>query len=260
MAGGTDERATVEAGSGAAAASIDAREVERFGALADAWWDEAGEFKPLHKLNPVRLAYVRDAALRRFGRDAKALRPLDGLAILDIGCGGGLLTEPLARLGARVVGIDAAERNVEAARRHAAVNGLAIEYRATSAEALAAEGQRFDLVLNMEVVEHVADVDAFLAASLALVKPGGLMILATLNRTLQSYAFAIVGAEMVLRWLPRGTHDWNRFLRPSELAKALRAHGGRIAALTGVVYSPITGRFALGDDLAVNYMALVERA
>jgi 2-polyprenyl-6-hydroxyphenyl methylase/3-demethylubiquinone-9 3-methyltransferase len=253
------------AGSGAAA-SVDPREVERFSALADAWWEPEGEFRPLHKLNPVRLAYVRDRAAARFGRDPKSPRALEGLEVLDIGCGGGILAEPLARLGAHVVGIDAAPRNIEAAKRHAAQSGLAIDYRALSAEDLARGTQRFDLVLNMEVVEHVADVASFLGTSLELLKPpgkdrpGGAMVLATLNRTPQSFAFAIVGAEMLLRWLPRGTHDWSRFLRPSELAATLRAHDAHVLELTGVSYSPLTGRFALGRDLSVNYMALVERA
>lgn len=246
-------------GAGAAASSIDPREVERFSALAEAWWDPNGEFRPLHKLNPVRLAYVRDRAAARFGRDRKAPAPLAGLDILDIGCGGGLLAEPLARLGARVTGIDAAPRNIEIARLHAAEAGLAIDYRTASAEDLVGEAKRFDLVLNMEVVEHVANVDAFLGASLDLLKPGGMMVIATLNRTPQSFAFAIVGAEMILRWLPRGTHDWSRFLRPSELGSAVRAHGARILELTGVGYSLLTDRFALSRDLSVNYMALVAR-
>jgi 2-polyprenyl-6-hydroxyphenyl methylase / 3-demethylubiquinone-9 3-methyltransferase len=252
-------------GAASAAASIDPREIERFSALAEAWWDPKGEFRPLHKLNPVRLAYVIDRAAARFGRDKKAPSPLAGLDILDIGCGGGLLAEPLARLGAKVTGIDAAPRNIEIARRHAAETGVAIDYRATSAEALAGETQRFDLVLNMEVVEHVADVDAFLGASLDLLKPagplkpGGMMVIATLNRTPQSFAFAIVGAEMILRWLPRGTHDWSRFLRPSELGSVLRAQGARILELTGISYSLLTDRFAPSRDLSVNYMALVER-
>jgi 2-polyprenyl-6-hydroxyphenyl methylase/3-demethylubiquinone-9 3-methyltransferase len=239
--------------------SVDPAEVARFSALAEAWWDPLGKFRPLHKLNPVRVAYVRDRACARFDRDPKAERPLEGLALLDIGCGGGLLCEPLARLGARVTGIDAAERNVAIARAHAAESGLAIDYQATTAEALAAAGRHFDIVLNMEVVEHVADVGAFLGASAALLRPGGFMVVATLNRTPQSFALAIVGAEYVLRWLPRGTHDWRKFLRPSELATQLRAHGARISELTGVRYSPLSDRFALGTDLSCNYMALVEK-
>ena len=240
------------------AASVDPAEVARFSALAESWWDPLGKLRPLHKLNPVRIAYVRDRAADRFGRDPKGERPLHGLDLLDIGCGGGLLAEPMARLGARVVGIDASERNIGVARAHADAGGLAIDYRAGTAETLASAGERFDLVLNMEVVEHVADVGAFLGACCALVKPGGMMVIATLNRTPQSFVFAILGAELVLGWLPRGTHDWRKFLRPSELARELRRHGARIAELVGVRYSPLTDRFALGEDISVNYMALVE--
>ncbi len=239
--------------------SVDAGEIARFARLAKAWWDPRGAFRPLHKLNPVRLAFVRARAASHFGRDAKALRPLEGLEVLDIGCGGGLLCEPLARLGAKVSGIDAEPGSIAAARAHAAESGLAIDYGAATAEELASGGRRFDIVLNMEVVEHVADVQGFLAASLELLKPRGIMVVATLNRTPQSFAFAIVGAEYLLGWLPRGTHDWRKFLRPSELAAELRASGARLSELTGVRYSPLTDRFALSDDLSVNYMALVEK-
>lgn len=241
-------------------ASVDPDEVARFSALAEAWWDPLGKFRPLHKLNPVRLAYVRDKICARLGRDPKTERPLDGLTILDIGCGGGLLCEPLARLGAEVVGIDASARNIEIAAAHAATSGLTIDYRACTAETLVEEARQFDVVLNMEVVEHVADVAAFLSASLALLKRDGLMVLATLNRTPQSFALAIIGAEYVLRWLPRGTHDWRKFLRPSELAARLRTAGGAIRELAGIRYSPLSDRFSLSDDLSVNYMALVEKA
>jgi 2-polyprenyl-6-hydroxyphenyl methylase/3-demethylubiquinone-9 3-methyltransferase len=234
--------------------------VARFAALAEAWWDPEGAFRPLHRLNPVRLAYLRDRLAAHFRRDAKAETPLAGLRILDIGCGGGLLSEPLARLGARVTGIDASERNIEIARAHAAASGLAVDYRATTAEALAESGARFDAVANMEVVEHVADLDEFLRASCALLAPGGVMAVATINRTPQSFALAIVGAEYLLRWLPRGTHDWRKFIRPSELAARLRAQGARLVELKGVRYSPLTGRFALSEDLSVNYMALVAAA
>ncbi len=241
-------------------ASVDPDEVAKFAALADDWWDPAGKFAPLHRLNPARLTFIRDriAALR--DRDPLAERPLAGLRVLDIGCGGGLLCEPLTRLGAQVTGIDAAEPNVAAAARHAAEAGLDIDYRHTTAEALAAEalaagGQGFDLVLNMEVVEHVADVKAFLQASAALAAPGGAMALATLNRTPKSFAFAIVGAEYLLRWLPRGTHDWRKFLRPSELVTQLRAAGLETKELTGVAYNPLTGAWHLAPrDLDVNYM------
>ena len=241
-------------------ASVDPEEIAKFAALADDWWDPAGKFAPLHKLNPARLTFIRDRIAAHQGRDPLAERPLAGLRVLDIGCGGGLLCEPLTRLGAEVTGIDAAETNVAAAARHAAEAGLDIDYRHTTAEALAAEtlaagGTHFDLVLNMEVVEHVADVKAFLQASAALVAPGGAMVLATLNRTPKSFAFAIVGAEYLLRWLPRGTHDWRKFLRPSELVTQLHAAGLETKELTGVAYNPLTGAWHLAArDLDVNYM------
>ena len=232
-------------------ASVDPDEVAKFAALAGEWWDPAGTFAPLHRLNPARLTFIRDRIAAHNGRDPLAERPLAGLRVLDIGCGGGLLCEPMARLGAAVTGIDAAEKNVAVAAEHAAEAGLDIDYRHSTAEALAAEalaaetragnGAGFDLVLNMEVVEHVADVAAFLQASAALVGPGGAMTLATLNRTAKSFALAIVGAEYLLRWLPRGTHDWRRFLRPSELVVYLRAAGLETRELTGVVYNPLTG-------------------
>ncbi len=241
-------------------ASVDPVEVAKFAALAGEWWDPAGKFAPLHRLNPARLTFIRDRIAAHAGRDPLAERPLAGLRVLDIGCGGGLLSEPMARLGAAVTGIDAAERNVAVAADHAAEAGLDIDYRHTTAEALAAEarggnGAGYDLVLNMEVVEHVADVTAFLQASAALVAPGGAMALATLNRTPKSFALAIVGAEYILRWLPRGTHDWRRFLRPSELVAYLRAAGLETRELTGVTYNPLTGAWRLAPgDLDVNYM------
>ena len=239
-------------------ASVDAEEVTKLSASAEEWWDPAGRFRPLHRLNPVRLAFIRDRVATHAGRDPLAERPLQGLRLLDIGCGGGLLAEPLARLGAEVVGIDASQENVEVAALHAARSGLAIDYRQTSAEALAEDlttpGARFDAVVNMEVVEHVADAAAFLHASAALVEPGGAMVLATLNRTPKAFALAIVGAEYVLGWLPRGTHDWRRFLRPSELAALLRDGGLEIAELTGVAYNPLTAAWRLARDLDVNYM------
>ncbi len=240
-------------------ASVDPEEVAKLSASAEEWWDPAGRFRPLHRLNPVRLAFIRDRVAAHAGRAALAERPLEGLSVLDIGCGGGLLSEPMRRLGAEVVGIDASAENVEVAALHAAESGLAIDYRHATAEALAADltttGARFDVVLNMEVVEHVADVGVFLAASAALVKPGGAMVLATLNRTPKAFALAIVGAEYLLGWLPRGTHDWRRFLRPSELAAQLRGHGLEVVEMTGVVYNPLTAAWHLARDLDVNYMA-----
>lgn len=241
------------------AGSVDRAEIAKFEAMAAAWWDPAGKFRPLHRLNPVRIGFIRDRACQHFGRDPKAPRPLEGLTLLDIGCGGGLIAEPMARLGARVVGLDAAERNIQIARAHAAESGLAIDYRHETAEALRDRGQQFDIVLNLEVVEHVADVDGFVGATVDLTRPDGLMVVATLNRTAKSFALAIVGAEYLLRWLPRGTHDWRRFLKPSELDRHLRHHGAGIAELVGVSYDPLNDRWATSRDLAVNYLALVTR-
>lgn len=237
-------------------ASVDPEEVAKFAALAEEWWDPEGKFRPLHRLNPVRLRFIRDHLCRRFNRDPRAVRPLAGLRLVDIGCGGGLLCEPMARLGARVTGIDAAERNIAVATLHAEQSGLEIDYRHASAEALAAAGERFDVVLNMEVVEHVADVGAFLSSCAALLAPGGAMVLATLNRTPKSFLLAIVGAEYVLRWLPRGTHDWRRFLRPSELAGHLHSAGLEVTELTGVSYNPLNDSWREARDLDVNYMVL----
>ena len=244
----------------ARSASVDDSEVAKFAALAESWWDSEGPFRPLHKFNPVRIRCIRDRLAGHFNRDPLAPEPLAGLRLLDIGCGGGLLTEPLTRLGATVVGIDATEKNIRIAALHAEQGGLSIDYRHTTAEALDEAGERFDAVLNMEVVEHVADVDAFLTASGNLVGSGGLMIAATLNRTAKSFALAIVGAEYVLRWLPRGTHDWRRFVRPSELAAGLRHAGMTVTSLTGVVFNPLTGIWSLSErDLDVNYMAVAVR-
>ena len=238
----------------AGAVTADAAEIEKFSALAEDWWDEEGKFRPLHRLNPTRLAYVRDRLAARFGRDPLQDRPLEGLSLLDVGCGGGLLCEPLCRLGARVTGIDASEPGIEAAKRHAELSGLEIDYRHTTAEALLAEGAAFDAVVSLEVVEHVADLEAFLAAAVRLVRPGGGLALATLNRTPKSFLFAIVGAEYLLRWLPRGTHDWRRFQRPSELSALLRRNGAQVEDVTGVAYNPLNDSWQLSRDLDVNYM------
>ncbi len=236
--------------------SVDRAEIARFAALAEEWWNPRGKFKPLHKLNPVRLAFIRDSVAGHFGRDPLAERPLDGLRLVDVGSGGGLLAEPMARLGARVIGLDAAAENIRVADAHAREGGLDIDYRLTTAEALADTGQRFDVVLTMEVVEHVADRDGFLDACCRLVRPGGAMAIATLNRTAKAFALAIVGAEYVLRWVPVGSHRWSKFVRPSEIAAALRAGGLDMAELTGVVYNPISDRWHLAPrDLDVNYMA-----
>ena len=243
----------------ARSASVDPAELARFAAIAEAWWDPAGKFKPLHRLNPVRLGFIRDRLAARLGRDPLSPRPLEGLRLLDIGCGGGLIAEPMARLGAEVTGIDAAQRNIAVARHHAEASGLAIDYRCATAEALAEAGEAFDAVLALEVVEHVADLDGFLAACARLTRPGGALIAATLNRTPQAFALAILGAEYLLGWLPRGTHHWRKFVRPSELARGLRSHGVAIRALTGISYNPLADRWRLSGDLAVNYMAYAER-
>lgn len=240
-------------------ATVDEAEVARFSRLAGQWWDPRGKMAVLHRFNPVRLAYVRDAACRQFGRDPRQLGCLAGLRMLDIGCGGGLLCEPLARLGAAVVGVDPSEANIAAARLHASQRGLAIDYRAGTAERLADAGERFDLVLAMEVVEHVADVGLFARRCAEMVKPGGLMIAATLNRTLKSFALAIVGAEYVLRWLPRGTHSWDKFVTPDELETALVQGGLRPSGAAGVVYHPLADRWQLSSDMDVNYMLTAEK-
>jgi 2-polyprenyl-6-hydroxyphenyl methylase/3-demethylubiquinone-9 3-methyltransferase len=240
--------------------AADTAELQRFAAFADRWWDETGPLAPLHKLNPVRVAYVRDRICAHLGRDPLAERPLAGLSALDVGCGGGLLSEPLARLGATVTGIDLTPSSIEAAARHARAAGLAIDYRLAAADELVAERRDFDLVCAMEVIEHVADQEGFLCACAALVAPGGGLVLATLNRTFRAFALGIFAAEYVLGWLPRGTHRWQRFVRPSEAARPLRQAGLRIDDLSGVVYDPLRDRFALSRDPAVNYMLFGTRS
>lgn len=247
-------------GSSQVSSTVDPDEVDRFARLAAEWWNPAGKMGVLHKFNPVRLGFIKDAACRRFKRDPKRLDALSGLRILDIGCGGGLLCEPLARLGASVVGADPAHANIEAARLHAAQSRLAIDYRETTAEALADAGERFDIVLAMEVVEHVADLALFVRRCAEMVQPGGLLVAATINRTLKSFALAIVGAEYVLRWLPRGTHQWDKFVTPNELEAALERNGLRVSAETGVIYNLLADRWQLSTDMDVNYMLAAERA
>jgi 2-polyprenyl-6-hydroxyphenyl methylase/3-demethylubiquinone-9 3-methyltransferase len=235
--------------------TVDAGEIERFSRIAAEWWDPNGKFAPLHRLNPVRVGYIRDRAAAHWQRDALNGTPLAGLSVLDIGCGGGLLSEPMARMGARVTGLDAAEKNIYVAQLHAEGQGLAIDYRSGSAEALAADGAAYDIVLALEVVEHVADVDLFLSSIGRLTKPGGLVFLSTLNRTAKAWALAIAGAEYVLRWLPRGTHDWKKFLKPSEVTRGLDAGGVDVQEIVGVVYSPLSRKWSLNaGDLDVNYM------
>lgn len=242
------------------AASIDPAEIERFSALAAEWWDPQGKFRPLHKFNPVRLGFLRDRIAAHFRRDPLGNTPLEGLRLLDIGCGGGLVSEPMARLGAAVTGADAGERNIGVASLHAAEAGLAIDYRCTSAEALAEAGEQFDVVLALEVVEHVADLEGFLLACGRMVKPGGLLIAATLNRTPKSFALGIVAAEYILNWVPRGTHDWKKFLKPHELAAGLRRAGLTLKDVAGVSYDPLADRWRISTDTGVNYMLVAEKA
>lgn len=240
--------------------TVDHAEIGNFEAMAAEWWDPNGRLRPLHALNPVRLTYLKREICARFRRDPTDSRALDGLAILDIGCGGGLLTEPLARLGATMVGADAGSANIAAARAHAETQGLAIDYRATTAEALAAEGAQFDVVVAMEIVEHVADLPMFLREIAKMVRPGGLLVLATMNRTLKSFALAIVGAEYILRWLPPGTHTWSKFVTPKELERATEATGLEVLDACGMVFDPLRGQWSLrAGDLDVNYLMLAER-
>ncbi|PYE24765.1 3-demethylubiquinone-9 3-methyltransferase [Rhizobium sp. PP-WC-2G-219] len=243
----------------AARTTIDQSEVDRFSALAAEWWNPHGKFKPLHKFNPVRLGYIRDRAAETFGRDPKAPRPLEGLRLLDIGCGGGLLSEPMARMGADVVGADASEKNIRIAETHAAGSGVSVDYRAVTAEALAEAGETFDIVLNMEVVEHVSDVEFFLSTCASMVRPGGMMVVATINRTMKAAALAIFAAENVLRWLPRGTHQYEKLVRPEEIEKPLSASGLTITERTGVFFSPFTNQWNLSQDMDVNYMMIAKR-
>lgn len=240
--------------------SIDPEEVERFSRIAAEWWDPRGKFAPLHKFNPVRLQFIREQALHRFGRDATARAPFEGLRLLDIGCGGGLLSEPMRRLGFEVTAVDASVRNIGTARAHAGETGLDIDYRAGTAEALLASAEPpFDVVLNMEVVEHTADPGAYLRDCAALVAPGGMMVIATLNRTLKALALAKVGAEYVLGWLPRGTHDWRKFLRPDEVRTMLQGADVAVQGPFGVAYDPLRDRWERSADTGVNYMMLALR-
>ena len=235
--------------------TIDAAEVAKFEAMAAEWWDPNGKFKPLHQMNPCRLHYITSQISAEFDRNLTQPHPFAGLRILDIGCGGGLLSEPMARLGATVVGADAAEGNIPVAQVHAEQSGLAIDYRNTTAEALAEAGEQFDVVLNMEVVEHVADPLAYLTACQQLLKPGGLMLCSTLNRNAKSFAMAIVGAEWVMRWLPKGTHDWQKFITPEELYDLIRRAGLTPVDRKGMVFNPISWNWSLSDrDLSVNYV------
>jgi 2-polyprenyl-6-hydroxyphenyl methylase/3-demethylubiquinone-9 3-methyltransferase len=242
-------------GNGASGRSLDAAEVAKFERMAAEWWDPHGKFKPLHQMNPVRLEYIVRQISGRFGRDPRGNQPFAGLRLLDIGCGGGLLSEPMARLGAEVVGADAAARNIPVAQVHAQASGLSIDYRHATAEMVAETGERFDVVLNMEVIEHVADPPAYLRAIHRLLAPGGLHVCSTLNRNAKSYLMAIIGAEQVMRWLPRGTHDWRKFLTPDELFDLLRKAGLRPVDRMGMVFNPLSWDWRLSErDLSVNYV------
>ncbi|OIP86843.1 MAG: bifunctional 3-demethylubiquinol 3-O-methyltransferase/2-polyprenyl-6-hydroxyphenol methylase [Rhodobacterales bacterium CG2_30_65_12] len=235
--------------------TVDPSEVAKFEAMSAEWWDPTGKFKPLHMMNPVRLGYISQTIANTFGRDLDGEKPFAGLRLLDIGCGGGLLSEPMARLGAEVVGADAAPRNIPVAQIHAEKSGLEIDYRVTTAEALAEAGEQFDVVLNMEVVEHVADPLAYLTACQQLLKPGGLMIASTINRNPKSYMMAIFGAERVMRWLPVGTHDWNKFITPDELVDLLSRARFRVVDTSGFVFNPVSWIWSISEtNLSVNYV------
>jgi 2-polyprenyl-6-hydroxyphenyl methylase/3-demethylubiquinone-9 3-methyltransferase len=243
--------------SDASAASVDAAEIARFSRLSEEWWNPKGKMAPLHKINPLRLSYIRDAACRKFDRNVRSLNCLSGLRMLDIGCGAGLLCEPFTRLGADVIGIDPSATNIAAAKLHAGKSHLSIDYRCTTVEEMDAR-ERFDIVLAMEVVEHVVDVGAFLDRCAQMLKPGGMMVVSTLNRNWKSFALGIVAAEYVLRWLPRGTHQWDKFVTPDELARHLERNKLGITEQSGVVYNPLADKWSLSSDMDVNYMVVAE--
>ena len=235
-------------------ATASADEVARFTAMAEEWWDPTGKFKPLHRFNPVRLGFIRRELCARFGRDEGMVRPFEGLRLLDVGCGGGLLCEPLARMGFEVTGIDAGERNIQVARIHSQKTGVAVDYRVGGPEDV--DGQSYDVVMSMEVIEHVPDPARFLALAAGALRPGGVFLGATLNRTAKSYLMAVLGAEYVLRWLPKGTHDWKKFVRPSEFAAWLRAAGVTATTFRGMEYQPLSGDWRETMNLDVNYMLM----
>lgn len=238
--------------------TIDPQEVAKFSAMAAEWWDPTGKFKPLHLFNPIRIEYIRNIITQQVKKISEK-QPLKGLSLVDIGCGGGLIAEPMCRLGAQVTAIDASEKNIATASTHANEQALNIEYHVTTAEVLAAEGKQYDIVLALEIVEHVADVEAFLKACAALAKPGGLLFVATLNRTFMSFAKAIIGVEYIMRWLPRGTHEWKKFLKPSEIATVLIKETCSIKEIKGFSYAPLTKTFSVSDDLSVNYIIVAQK-
>lgn len=238
--------------------SVDSQEVAKFTAMAEEWWDPNGKFKPLHKFNPIRIEFIRDTVIKHFNikKDSK---PLSGLSLLDIGCGGGLLSDPMARMGSEVTAIDASDKNIQIAKIHAEKNNININFRCDTAENLSEEGLKFDVIINMEVIEHVADVESFMKASCSLLKPGGIMFVATLNRTVKSYALAIIGAEYIMRWLPVGTHDWNKFLQPAEIESYISRNGLHLEKLQGLSYNPLASKWRLSEDLDVNYMVVCSK-
>jgi 2-polyprenyl-6-hydroxyphenyl methylase/3-demethylubiquinone-9 3-methyltransferase len=240
--------------------TIDPSEIEKFSKMAAEWWNPKGKFGVLHVFNPVRIGYIREQVCARFARDPHAPQPFAGLRFLDIGCGGGLLTEPMARLGAEIVGVDPSEKNIKTASVHAGEQGLAIDYRCSTAEALAAAGEKFDVILNMEVIEHVADPAAFVAICASMVKPEGVMFVSTINRTLKAFGLAIIGAEYVLRWLPKGTHQWEKFITPDELKHWLKESQLAVRGANGVTFHPLENTWKLSGDLSVNYMFIAQKA
>ncbi|MFN0219436.1 MAG: bifunctional 2-polyprenyl-6-hydroxyphenol methylase/3-demethylubiquinol 3-O-methyltransferase UbiG [Hyphomicrobium sp.] len=251
--------ATSDANEVASDRTLDAEEIKRFSRIAAEWWDPLGKFRPLHQIGPPRLSFIRDATITHFALDGAGLRPLKGLTVLDVGCGGGLVSEPLTRMGAKVTGIDPAERNIAIAKSHAEPQGLEIDYRAARIEDLVANGETFDIVACLEVVEHVPDVAAFISACAAALRPGGLAVFSTINRNFKSWALAIVGAEYVLGWLPIGTHQWNRFLTPDELAAHCAAAGLSGARFAGILYNPLKDVWSLSADTDVNYLVSVAK-
>ncbi len=250
---------TTETTSETIGGTADAEEVARFAAIAEEWWDPTGKFRPLHQLAPVRLAFIREHVINHLNLDSGDTQPFKGVRMLDVGCGGGLVSEPLARLGADVTAIDAASRNIEVAKLHAAASGLDIDFRNAQPEDLAANRETFDIVISLEVVEHVADLGAFLSACASLTRPGGGMVLSTINRTVKSLALAKIAAEYILRWLPAGTHDWKKFVRPSELSADLRPTGMTVKSLAGMSYNPIGDIWRLSKDIDVNYLAFATK-